>query len=105
MIAILCAQLLQVSVASVLRKRTKRSVSESSSLLSHNHNEHENGTRYVTTSIDSHGKAPTAIVSEPLASHDHGHDDSEHSHSLLFDDTIEKHVATYILELGIASHR
>ena len=39
----------------------------------------------------------------------HSHSDypeehSDHGHALLFNDTIEKHVSTYILELGIASH-
>jgi hypothetical protein len=38
--------------------------------------------------------------------HEHGgSSDAGHAHSLVFDARIEKHVGTYVLEFGIASHR
>lgn len=94
--AVLMAQLLQVSVASALRKKGQQG--ESNALLSNGH--HGGSAPYATTSLDGAEKAQAAI------GHDHSHDHADaHSHSLLFDEKVEKHVATYVLELGIASHR
>ncbi len=42
---------------------------------------------------------------EACDGHAHGETDEGHAHALAFDARIEKRVGTYILELGIASHR
>lgn len=110
--AVAMAQLLQIYASSLLRSRKPHGYTEKTALIHEHKPDSIKISHIASTSVDVEVSRPTNTAKLDTATHpahDHGpshcDDHSDHGHALLFDERIEKHVSTYILELGIAAHR
>ena len=123
MLAVLFVQFMQVTASIYLQNNARRKAASKANMAAAQSHQFQIDTDQLTyppgleagkrkDEHPAHGshhhdhakKGAEANVSGHI--HPHGEEgDVGHTHAIIFDARLERHVGTYILELGIASHR